>query len=515
MAIRLSLFLAVLVVTIIIGVLIVLVMTGTLTAGLTNNESIIARHLNDISRNIAQEYGRLAVETINFPKELSHSIDEYVAQYGIAAAEIVDHPELLEDIISHAFEKVKLFLLTAKASGSFIILDATINPRLPGSENSRAGLYLKNMEPNIISASSPNITVFQGFPSVGRSNSLSLHSQWRLEFDITSAENYKNTIATAAANPNTSLSRLYYWSTLTLPQTSEKIMVCMAPLLDAGGRVYGVCGLEISEMLFKMSFMPNDPTFKRMFSALVPVSGETMELSAAMIAGGYSVRSITKDNITRISPIKRCALQLYRTDSQDSFIGLDTTVNMYPNNSVYADNQWAVAIFVPEEDIITSVIRLNHNLFGLLLLLFLFGILFSLLLSNKYLEPIQKGLALAKSVDHNNAPQTKVPEIDELIQFLNRHHKEIYEKALQKDLSFAILDEFIEKTKTLSPAERKVFNLYVKGCKAREIADKLFLSINTIKTHTKHIFVKLDIASRKELNLCIRMLKEIGKEINT
>ena len=57
MAIRLSLFLAVLVVTIIIGVLIVLVMTGTLTAGLTNNESIIARHLNDISRNIAQEYG--------------------------------------------------------------------------------------------------------------------------------------------------------------------------------------------------------------------------------------------------------------------------------------------------------------------------------------------------------------------------------------------------------------------------------------------------------------------------
>ena len=179
-------------------------------------------------------------------------------------------------------------MLTAKASGSFIILDATINPRLPGSENSRAGLYLKNMEPNIISASSPNITVFQGFPSVGRSNSLSLHSQWRLEFDITSAENYKNTIATAAANPNTSLSRLYYWSTLTLPQTSEKIMVCMAPLLDAGGRVYGVCGLEISEMLFKMSFMPNDPTFKRMFSALVPVSGETMELSAAMIASGYS-----------------------------------------------------------------------------------------------------------------------------------------------------------------------------------------------------------------------------------
>ena len=66
MAIRLSLFLAVLVVTIIIGVLIVLVMTGTLTAGLTNNESIIARHLNDISRNIAQEYGRLAVRNHQF-----------------------------------------------------------------------------------------------------------------------------------------------------------------------------------------------------------------------------------------------------------------------------------------------------------------------------------------------------------------------------------------------------------------------------------------------------------------
>jgi len=51
------------------------------------------------------------------------------------------------------------------------------------------------------------------------------------------------------------------------------------------------------------------------------------------------------------------------------------------------------------------------------------------------------------------------------------------------------------------------------GYSAKEIADQLFLSINTIKTHNKHIFSKLNVASREELILYINMLKEIGKEL--
>ncbi len=65
----------------------------------------------------------------------------------------------------------------------------------------------------------------------------------------------------------------------------------------------------------------------------------------------------------------------------------------------------------------------------------------------------------------------------------------------------------------MSPAEQSVFHLYAKGLSYKEIAEQMYLSINTIKTHSKRIFAKLGISSREELLLYINMLKEIGVEI--
>jgi DNA-binding CsgD family transcriptional regulator len=84
------------------------------------------------------------------------------------------------------------------------------------------------------------------------------------------------------------------------------------------------------------------------------------------------------------------------------------------------------------------------------------------------------------------------------------------EKARQENLSLTILDEFLENIKSLSPAERSVFDLYAKDHNAKEIAEILCLSINTIKTHSKRIYTKLDITSREELLLYVQMLNEIG-----
>ncbi|HOC08241.1 MAG TPA: helix-turn-helix transcriptional regulator, partial [Bacillota bacterium] len=110
-------------------------------------------------------------------------------------------------------------------------------------------------------------------------------------------------------------------------------------------------------------------------------------------------------------------------------------------------------------------------------------------------------------------PKTKVPEIDNLIEYLKSRNKELYRKAMKGNLSISLLDEFMENIKTLSPSERAVFDLYAKGYTSRQAAEKLFISINTIKTHNKRIYMKLNVASRYELLLYISMLKEIGKDI--
>ncbi|MBS5820096.1 MAG: response regulator transcription factor [Enterococcus gilvus] len=47
--------------------------------------------------------------------------------------------------------------------------------------------------------------------------------------------------------------------------------------------------------------------------------------------------------------------------------------------------------------------------------------------------------------------------------------------------------------------ESEVFELLLFHCTNREIADRLFLSLGTVKTHVHNIFIKLDIKKRTQI----------------
>lgn len=51
----------------------------------------------------------------------------------------------------------------------------------------------------------------------------------------------------------------------------------------------------------------------------------------------------------------------------------------------------------------------------------------------------------------------------------------------------------------LTPAERRVLELLVRGSSNRELAMELHVSVNTIQTHLAHIYEKLDVQSRSQL----------------
>jgi DNA-binding NarL/FixJ family response regulator len=50
----------------------------------------------------------------------------------------------------------------------------------------------------------------------------------------------------------------------------------------------------------------------------------------------------------------------------------------------------------------------------------------------------------------------------------------------------------------ISKREYEVLELMAKGLSNQEIADKLFVSLNTVKTHTTNLFVKLDAKRRTQ-----------------
>ena len=289
-------------------------------------------------------------------------------------------------------------------------------------------------------------------------------------------------------------------------------MICSAPLIDSQGNVFGVCGLDISKMLFKLAYKPPISDYNSLIYILASYNGSIINLREAMIAGAYSSRIMSK----RESPLSisqtKGTFHSYHQGEDNSFWGLHTPIHMYPEGSSFADQQWIAVVMIPEEDIVLSMTRFNMLLISLLLILVIVGIAASLIISKRFLKPISKGLELIKSEDLSKAPRTNIPEIDDLIEFLAHRNQKLYEGAKQKNLSFTLLDEFARNTESLSPSERSVYELYAQGYTAKEIAETLCLSMNTIKTHSKHIYAKLNITSRAELLLYVNLLEEVDKE---
>lgn len=58
----------------------------------------------------------------------------------------------------------------------------------------------------------------------------------------------------------------------------------------------------------------------------------------------------------------------------------------------------------------------------------------------------------------------------------------------------------------ISKREYEVLELMAKGLSNQEIADKLFVSLNTVKTHTANLFLKLEVKRRTQ---AIQRAKEL------
>lgn len=86
--------------------------------------------------------------------------------------------------------------------------------------------------------------------------------------------------------------------------------------------------------------------------------------------------------------------------------------------------------------------------------------------------------------------------------------KNVYQKELTQEEQEAAE---LEKQKLgLSSREMEVLQLMAEGLSNQEIADRLFVSLPTVKTHSSKLFEKLDVKRRTQAIEKARQLKLIG-----
>lgn len=506
MRLRLFGFLTVFVFAMLIFFFIVLFLSGDFAADIKNLEDSCSNELDQIAAEVEKEYGSISASAVMLSGSLSQSMEQFLSEKGLSTDTLDESPDVLEELLDKEFELLLFSMEKTGVSGAFIVLDTTVNHLADNSEFSRAGLYLKNMEPNIVSTSSPTITIFRGFPDIARKRGYSLHAQWDMEFTINRPPSLFIPFEKIMEKENElPLSRLYYWSPAeAIYNTSEDVMICAVPLIDSNGRMFGVCGYEVSAMLFKLKFMPDNSYYRRMFCMLSIAENSFLHAENAFFSGNYNTFSIADNNRPLKVSDRQGMFYSYTQTNGTHLTGLHKDIRLYPDDSAFSDDRFAVSILIPQEDV-DRILYLTKVRVVLLSLLFLsVGIIISIFISKEYINPITAGLSAIGSQNIDNMDKTNIMEIDEIIEQIKARHKD------KSPLPDNLFEDFIEKVKLLTPTEKTIFRYYAEGKTNNEILSLLYISLSTFKTHNSHIYSKLGISSRDELLLYIKLIEKSG-----
>ena len=498
--------------------------------GITGRESDSVRNhlsteLSIISDQIEDELGRISLGGVALAEEIAQRSDDFFAEHQIAAGQLPQHPDLLEPLLAEHIQSLISIVDNRICGGAFILLDATVNPQAENAEYAKAGVFLKKTNPTATATVGVDTHYLRGPAGIARDNEIMLIGQWKMEFDIQNQPFFTQVMDAARENPELPLSRLYYWSgRVTLKGNSEAGFLLCVPLISGDGTVIGLCGVEVSDRMFKSLYTPEGGRFDNIFTVMAPVCTDGLATSQGLLAGNYYLTG------------NRWGYDLHQTDSHEDFVhfaggterygGMSTTIDLYPSNSPYADRQWAVAILMPQEMLHSAVAGSNPLFIYIVVALLAVSLVVSALITRRYLKPVNEAFHSIRNETHQGRKATAIAEIDDLFEFLSdkdREHAQTvlrlhdeknavrsqYEQAQtyithladerMPEVDAQDYEIFLRHLHTLTPKEQEIFAHYLSGKTAKQIMELSGINQNTLKYHNKNIYSKLGVSSRKQL----------------
>jgi DNA-binding CsgD family transcriptional regulator len=490
-------------------------------------------HLMEYEQDLTTFFDHVAARGIKMSLGLDLYLSDWLNANGMEFSRLNGNPGAIMDLTDGLYETLYRWLTLTDCSGAFFFLDATVNTDIPKAGRSKCGIYIKIANVNIQRPADFKPLLYRGNTELGRARKLELHNHWALEFNMDNFPEYDKLMKEANRNLNTCF---LFTDPVKLPGTWENVMLLCVPIVGQDGKVYGVCGFEISELYFKLRFAHSGAT-ARMTGMLARYNANEIDADRSFVNGDRTGYYINFSGALSVSPMRE--FQIYKTDENFSFIGMQKPIRLSP-----LERERAAIVMIPKGDydaINTRMAFENIVIGSLLILSAVFG---SIFMSKKYVEPILSGLSNLKEGGYSE--NTGLTEIDDLFEYLaaldgKRKALDEERKTLGEEVEnltaelerarrqpaalspAAVLEDaapnradyeqFLKNLKTLTTMERAVFNLYTKGKTARQIADALFVSDNTIKFHNKNIYKKLGVSSLKALKVFINMMREIQDEV--
>lgn len=499
-------------------------------------ENHIDTELSIMIDKISEDFGRISLGGISIAEDISKRSDTFFRENGITAADLKEHTDLIEPLLAEYMQTLVTTVNSRYCGGAFVMLDTSVSQT---SDTAKAGIFIKKTQPTATDAVGVKLHYLRGPASLARENGIMLLGQWKMEYDIEGQEFFTDVMNTARENADLPLSRLYYWSgRITLKGNSEAGFLLCVPLRSSDGEVFGLCGIEVSDRLFKSTYTPEGGDFENIFTVLSPDCEQGLCTSKGMLAGNRYLTGI------------HWSFDLTETDSHEGFhhyngedgtyAGKTEALRLYPGGSPYEDESWSVSILMPK-DILHAAVKGNTTYFVYIIIgLLLASIVASVIISRQYLRPVDKALDRIKNNEYPDDTDAEIySEIIDLFDYLSKKDREHDLALRQKDqetetlrsehekaqteisrLAYSRKSEidpdcyrmFLDNLRTLTATERIVFDHYLDGKSAKEIMEIMGIKEPTLKYHNRNIYGKLGISSRKELLRYAALMKQETEE---
>ena len=499
-------------------------------------KSHIDTELSIMTDKINEDFGRLSLGGITIAEDLTERSEDFFDEHEISANELQANPDLIEPLLTEYMNTLIATVNNRYCGGTFVMLDATITD---SSETAKAGVFIKKTQPTATNAVGVQFHYLRGPAQIARDNGIMLLGQWKMEFDITDQDFFTEVMDAARENPELELSRLYYWSgRVVLKGNSEAGFLLCVPLRTSEGEVFGLCGIEVSDRMFKSLYTPEGGSFENIFTTMSPRCENGLGTSKGLVAGNTYLTGT------------RWEYDLSNEESHEGFHhysgggqlygGKTADLHLYPNGSPYEDQEWSCSILMPK-DILHNAVKGNASYFTYtIIVLLIISVMASAIVSRYYLRPVNLAFDQIKNNAYAGDGRMEVySEISDLFDYLSQRDRE-HDIALQQQqqqmdelkgehqkaqteisrLAYSRKSEvdpdsyqaFLANLESLTPTEKLVFDHYLDGKNAKEIMAVLNIKETTLKYHNRNIYDKLGVASRKELLRYAALMRQEKEE---
>lgn len=280
---------------------------------------------------------------------INHTVQTVLDEQNADIGDIKKDKDLNSAIVNGVFDDVLYMLRKNSVNDAFVIFETgNLYTPLEGEE-SKAGIYLRDVDPLASSGTSNDDVLMEvGYSSLAQENDITLDTEWSANLEVTSPDDeafrfYYETINTATAYSQKNITDLGHWTTFSrISRSALESMKYTVPLIDGNGVVYGVVGIGITEKSILRQIPSNDLISESACYVLALDDNNDGNYKISMHSGSAYTRLIGSDNeVICGSPVNENIIEFNQSNGIET-IGNIQKIKLYNTDAPYSNEQWAL-----------------------------------------------------------------------------------------------------------------------------------------------------------------------------